>query len=80
MSNQIIFIIMGIAGGFFVIIVLLYLLMRKKMQKSDYKRIRDLRKGTKASNFSMEVLYQKLYVKYLKIPFIKRAGGDGDVP
>ena len=72
MSNQIIFIIMGIAGGFFVIIVLLYLLMRKKMQKSDYKRIRDLRKGTKASNFSMEVLYQKLYVAYIRIPYIKR--------
>lgn len=72
MSNQMIYIMMGIAGGALVLIALIYFIISKKMQKSDYKQIQKLQKGTKASNFSMEVLYQKLYVTYIKIPFIKR--------
>ena len=67
-----IYIIMGIAGGFLVVIALMYYMISKKMQKSEYKQIKKLQKGTKASNFSVEVLYQKLYVTYIKIPFIKR--------
>lgn len=72
MSNQMIYIMMGIAGGALVLIALIYFIISKKMQKSEYKQIQKLQKGTKASNFSMEVLYQKLYVTYIKIPFIKR--------
>ena len=72
MSNQLIFIIMGITGGAFVVIIALYYVLSKKMQKSEYKQIQNLQKGTKASNFSLEVLYQKLYVTYIKIPFLKR--------
>ena len=42
------------------------------MQKSEYKKIQRLQQGTRESSFSMEILYQKLYLTYLKIPFIKR--------
>ena len=67
-----IFYLMGGAGGALVIIVIIYFILSKKMQKSEYKQIQRLQQGTKASNFSAEVLYQKLYLTYIKIPFIKR--------
>lgn len=72
MSNQMVFIMMGITGGALVLILLIYFILSKKMQKSEYKQIQKLQKGTKASNFSMEILYQKLYITYIKIPFIRR--------
>ena len=72
MSNEIIYYIMGGAAGVFFIVVLLYVILSKKMQKSEYKRIQDLQKGTKEKAFSTEILYQKLYIKYVRIPFLKR--------
>ena len=42
------------------------------MQKSEYKKIQKLQQGTKTSNFSAEILFQKLYLFYTKIPFLKR--------
>ena len=72
MDNQIIFYIMGGAAGAFVIIILLYYVLSKKMQTSEYKRIQKLQQGTKEKKFSTEVLFQKLYLTYMKIPFIKR--------
>ena len=72
MDNQIIFYIMGGAAGAFVIIILLYYVLSKKMQTSEYKRIQKLQQGTKEKKFSAEVLFQKLYLTYMKIPFIKR--------
>ncbi len=72
MSSDIIFIIMGVTGGLFLLIILAYYIISKKMNKSDYKKIQKLQQGTRASNFSSEILYQKLYVTYNKIPFIKR--------
>ena len=72
MSNQLIFTIMGIAIGLFVIVIVAYLFIKKKMQNSDVARIESLRKGTKAKTFSSEVDYQKLYVRYLKLPFLRR--------
>ncbi len=72
MSNETIYLIMGIAGGAFLLIVLAYFIIRKKMQKSEYKQIQRLQRGTKQKSFSMEVIYQKLYVKYIRIPFLKR--------
>ena len=72
MSNETIYLIMGIAGGAFVFIILAYYIIRKKMQKSEYKQIQKLQRGTKQNRFSMEVIYQKLYVKYVRIPFLKR--------
>jgi hypothetical protein len=63
---------MGVIGGAFILILLAYFLISKKMQKSEYKKIQKLQQGTKAKTFSMEILYQKLYVTYIRIPFIKR--------
>ena len=72
MSNNLILYVMGGAAAAFVLIVILYVVLSKKMQKSEYKRIQALQQGTKASKFSSEILFQKLYITYIKIPFIKR--------
>ena len=72
MSNQIIYIIMGSSVAAIAIIAIIYYILSKKMQKSEYKRIQKLQQGTKSSAFSSEVMFQKLYLTYVKIPFIKR--------
>ena len=72
MSNQVIFYIMGGSVAVLVIIVLVYYILSKKMQKSEYKKIQKLQQGTKTSRFSLEIVYQRLYITYTKIPFIKR--------
>ncbi len=72
MDNTFIYYIMGGAAGAFVIIALIYYVLSKKMQTSEYKRIQRLQEGTKEKSFSTEVLFQKLYLTYIKVPFIKR--------
>ena len=72
MNNQAIFYLMGIAGGGFVAIIVAYLIIRKALDKGDRKRIRQLREGTSSKNYSADVIYQRLYNTYNKIPFIKR--------
>lgn len=72
MSNNAILAFLGIVLFIFCIIVVAYILLRKRMQNSDVARIESLRKGTKEKNFSSDVLYQKLYVRYLKFPLIRR--------
>ena len=72
MSNQTIFVLMGVVIGVFALVVIAYLFLRKKMQSSDVVRIERLRKGTQEKSFSSEVMYQKLYVRYLKLPFLRR--------
>lgn len=72
MNNQIIFYIMGSAVAVLVLIVIIYFILSKKMKDSEYKNIQRLKEGTKEKSFSSEILFQKLYVTYLKIPFIKR--------
>ena len=72
MSNQVIFIIMGVSVALMVVIGIAYYIMNKKMQKSDYKKIQNLQRGTKASTFSSEIMYQKLYIFFSRVPFIKR--------
>ena len=72
MSNDILmYLLIGVVA-LFVIIVIAYLMLRKKMQASGIREIQQLRAGTEEKKFTSEILYQKLYVKYLKIPFIKR--------
>ena len=66
MDNNMIFYIMGGSAGLFVLIVLMYFILSKKMQKSEYKRIQQLQQGTKENRFSLEILYQKLYLTYLE--------------
>ena len=72
MNNNILIYIVGITVVAFVVIILMYYILSKRMQKSEYKKIQKLQQGTKENKFSMEILYQKLYIKYIKIPFIKR--------
>ena len=42
------------------------------MNKSEYRQMKKLQEGTKADTFSLEILYQRLYLTYIKTPFIKR--------
>lgn len=72
MSNQILYIIMGVSVVAMAIIGIIYYILSKNMQKSEYKRIQKLQQGTKAEGLSAEVIYQKLYLTYRKIPFLKR--------
>ena len=72
MDNNMIFYIMGGSAAAFIIIVLVYVILSKKMQKSEYRKIQKLQQGTKENKFSAEILFQKLYLTYIKIPFIKR--------
>ena len=72
MSNQVIFYIMGGSVAVLIIIIIAYYILSKKMQKSEYRRIRNLQQGTREKSFSLEVLYQRLYITYSRIPFLKR--------
>ena len=72
MSNNILYFIIGAAIAILVVIVIVFLILKRRMNSSEYKRIQRLQKGTKENKFSLEVLYQKLYLSYIKIPFIKR--------
>ena len=62
--------LMGGVAILFVVIVVAYIILQKNSK--DNKYIRELQQGTKTSTFSSEIIYQKLYVFYLKTPFIKR--------
>ena len=70
-SNVILYMLMAVSAVF-AIIVIAYMVLRKKLQSSDVMQIQKLREGTKEKSFSMEILYQKLYTKYIKTPFLKR--------
>ena len=52
--------------------IVAYIILAKKMGKSEYAKIKKLQQGTKSSEFSLDVLYQKLYITFIRIPFIKR--------
>ena len=72
MSNQTLLIFIGIIAVAIMLILIAYLIVTKKMQKSEYKRMQKLQQGTKSGKFSSEILYQRLYLTYRRIPFIKR--------
>ena len=71
MSNNMLLYMIYAIGGIFAFIVIVYLILAKKMNKSEYRQIQKLRQGTETSKFSTEVMYQKLYITYSKIPFLK---------
>ena len=56
----------------FVGVVIAYLILKKKMQSSEYTQIKKLQEGTKASNFSLDIFYQKMYLIFIKTPLLKR--------
>jgi len=70
-STQMLLYVIYAVGGAFAAIVVAYLMISKKLQKSEYQKIKKLREGTKSSGFSWEILYQKLYITYSSIPYIK---------
>ena len=72
MSNQTLLIIMGISGGLFIFTVIAYLIMRKILNKSDIKHIKQLKEGTKENKYTSDVIYQKIYIYLIRVPFLKR--------
>ncbi len=70
-TNMLKYLIFG-SIGLFVIIIIAYYIINKKLNGADKKYEKQLRAGTKVSTMSLDILYQKLYVTYSKIPFIKR--------
>ena len=72
MNNQVITYLMIGSVVAILFIIIIYVILSKKMQKSEYKQIQKLQKGTKENKYSTEVLLQKLYLTYIKIPFLKR--------
>lgn len=71
MSNDMLLYVIYAIGGIFVFIVIAFLMLNKKMGKSDYQKIKKLRKGTETNKFSAEIIYQKLYITFSKMPFLK---------
>ncbi len=72
MSENFLLIIMGITGAIFLGIIIAYYILKSKMQNKETKYIAQLVEGTKEERFNMEIFYQKLYVKCMKIPFVRR--------
>ena len=72
MSDQLLSYVLYIAGGLFAIIVIAYLILMKKNNTKKAKQLRQLKEGTKVKSFSTDILYQRLYLTYIKIPFLKR--------
>lgn len=72
MNNQMLVYLMAGVVLSLVLIIIAYVILSKKMQKSEYKKIKKLQSGTQDRKFSTEVLLQKLYLTYLEIPFLKR--------
>ncbi len=71
MSNQVLgYLIMG-TFGLLVILIIAYVIINKALNRGDRKYLRELRKGTQTSGMSSEIMYQKLYMMYLKIPGLK---------
>ena len=72
MSNDILLYVVGGVGGVFGIIVLLYFIMSSKSQNKNTKYVKQLVEGTKKSSFSMDIFYQKFYIKCVNLPFLRR--------
>lgn len=70
MDNEMIKYLLYGVGGLLLVILLVYMMLKKNNKERKY--INSLQKGTKKSIFSTEVMYQKLYLFYLKTPFFKR--------
>ena len=65
MSNQTLFLIMGISGGLFVFTIIAYLIMRQILNKSDIKHIKQLKEGTKEKKIHLRCFIPKnIYLSY----------------
>ena len=72
MSKDMLKYIMIGTGVLFGIVIIAYLILMKKMGKSEYRQMKKLQEGTKADSFSSDIFYQKLYIRLIRTPFIKR--------
>lgn len=70
-NNNFLLIFLVIVGIAFAAVIIMYMIIRKKRQNSDVVRIENLRKGTEQRSFSWDVFYQKLYIRYMHLLFIK---------
>ena len=69
-TNMLLYVIYGV-GALLLIIGIAYVIISKRMEKSEYQQIRKLRQNTDKGKVSTEVLFQRLYIAYSRIPFIK---------
>jgi len=73
MSGDFLTYLIGGAGALFVLVLIAFLVLKQVMNKSgDMKKIRQLQKGTKENKFSWEIISQKLYLIYNKVPIVNR--------
>ncbi len=56
----------------FGVIVVAYLIVNKFTNKKNTKFVASLVDGTKTKKFSTEIMYQKIYIFLVKIPFVRR--------
>lgn len=70
-NSRMLIIFIAIVSVLFLVVIMAYILLRKRSQNADVIRIQNLRKGTEQNDFSWEVFYQKLYIRFINIPFIK---------
>ena len=68
MIKTFLIVVLGLLG----LIIAAYVIIMKATDKSDLKYARKLREGTKGEGVSSDFIYQKLYMKYIKIPLVKR--------
>ena len=61
-----------VVGGLLVLIAIAYAIIYKKSNTKEMKQLKQLRQGTQEKKFSMEIMYQRLYLIYIKVPFLKR--------
>ncbi len=70
--NDMIMYLIYIAGGLLAVVAVAFFILNKKNNTKEMKQLRQLRQGTKEKTFSTEIMYQKLYLIYIRIPFLKR--------
>ena len=63
--------LLGVAG-LFLMVIIAYIVIMKRMNHSDVKQAMALKAGVETKSFSADILYQKLYMIYIKIPGLKR--------
>lgn len=72
MSNDImLYGLLGVAG-LFLMVIIAYIVIMKRMNHSDVKQAMALKAGVETKSFSADILYQKLYMIYIKIPGLQR--------
>ena len=62
----------GIIAGLFALLVIAYLIVSKKANSKNTKYVRQLVEGTTKSSFSLDIFYQKFYIKCVNLPVLRR--------